>query len=82
MYIQGLAAAKRKAEGVAKGKPKKPKVEPGVPTKMEEDTSADLAEDDMLKVLVINASTRFPTKIQEWNEEDDDPYGDDLIDMQ
>ena len=56
MYIQGLAAVKRKAEGVAKGKAKKPKVEPGVSTKTEEDDPpADCAEDHMLKMLVINA---------------------------
>ena len=89
MYIQGLAAVKRKAEGVAKGKAKKPKVEPGVSTKKEEeeedDPPADCAEDHMLKMLVINASffsTRYPTKIQDWNEEGDDPYGDDPNDMQ
>ncbi len=87
MYIQGLAAVKRKAEGVAKGKAKKPKVEPGVSTKKEEedDPPADCAEDHMLKMLVINASffsTRYPTKIQDWDEEGDDPYGDDPNDMQ
>lgn len=52
-------------------------------TKQEDEapTSGSLhpeAEDHMLKMLIIDEcfSTSFPTKIQEWDEADDEPFGD------
>lgn len=81
--IWGLAAAKRKAEGKSSGgkKIKKPKTEPTVETKQEGDSFASAVDgqDPLSKSWTVSFMKfilhMFLTCSQEWDDEDDEPYG-------
>lgn len=79
-WLWGLAAAKRKAEGkTAAKKPKKPKREV-VETKEEgQDDAGEHVQDPLSKSWIVSFMKLvlfFLTCLQEWDDADDEPYGD------